>query len=226
MAGPPIELYRSRIEQLDYPAKLLRLYLSEGDSTDDTLAELQAWAIEDERITVTKYDTGLERQWHTTRPERMRAMALTGNRNWEQIARDGWGDYALMLEADLLFQPDLLTELITRKPAAADIFAPLIWINVNGYLRFYDVWAFRHQGKLFEPAPPAWYFTRFGDAPFEVESVGSVVLFKMECITEGGLRLCEREAVLGMCKQAREQGYKIFADPTLHVLHPSIAGIE
>lgn len=203
----------------------MRIYLNEGDSVDETLAELQAWAVEDDRITVVKHDTGLARQHHTSRSERMQAVSEAGNAAWERIATDAWGDYALMLESDLLYTPDLLRQLLIRKPTEADIFSPFIWITVNGALRFYDVWAFRTlDGKLFKPAAPAWYFGRFSDAPFEVESVGSVVLFKMEVIT-GGSRLTYDEAIVGLCKQARERGYRIFADPAIHILHPSIEGI-
>jgi hypothetical protein len=223
-AGEQIELYRKQIGQLDYPPELLRLYLNEGDSVDETVSELQAWAVEDERITVIKHDTGLARQFHTTRPERMRAVGETGNAAWERIAADAWGDYALMLESDLLYTPDLLRQLLRRKPPEASIFSPMIWITVNGVLRFYDVWAFRMGGKMFEPAAPAWYFARFGDQPFELESVGSVVLFDMEVIT-AGLRLTYDEAIVGLCGQARERGYRIFADPSIHILHPSIAGV-
>lgn len=154
-------------------------------------------------------------------------MAETGNANWDAIANDAWGDYALMVEADLLFTPDLLRQLLARQPLEASIFSPMIWINVNGYIRFYDVWAFRtlEVEQLFEPAPPAWYFQRYGEQPFEVASVGSVVLFEMGVI-QHGVRLSYDEAVLGMCKQARRLGYRIFCDPTLHVLHPTIIGVE
>jgi len=204
---------------------LLRLYLCEGDSADNTLAELQAWAVEDERITIVKHDTGIAHHAHSTRPERMQALSRNGNVGWDKIAADNWGDMAWMIESDLLIHPTLLRRMIERRPAVADIFAPMIWIAVNGGIRFYDLWAYRKNGEMFRPTPPAWYVARYGDDPFEVDSVGSVVLFKMDLI-RAGLRLSEETCVLGMCNRAREEmNARVFVDPALNVLHPTIEGI-
>lgn len=130
-----------------------------------------------------------------------------------------------MVESDLLYQPDLLRRLLDRRPLEADVFLPMIWIEVDGDLRFYDVWAYRHNGKMFEPANPTWYLQKYGDKPFEIDSGGSVVLFKMDLIT-AGLRLSPETCVLGMCNQAREMGARVFVDPDTHVLHPKIDGIN
>lgn len=223
-AGRQIERYRQQVESLDYPPALLRFYLCEGDSEDDTLAELQSWSAIDDRLTIIQHDTGIPHYAHSTRVERMQAVARNGNLGWDAIARDAWGDYALMIESDLLIEPDLLRRLIDRRPTKADIFAPMIWIGVESDLRFYDLWAYRINGKMFQPRPPTWYYSKYGDTPFELDSVGSVVLFRMALIT-GGLRLSESECVLGMCNEARTQGHRIFCDPSTNVLHPSIEGV-
>ncbi len=248
-AGQQIELYRKQINALDYPPDLLRLYLCEGDSEDDTLTELRAWAVEDNRIRIIKHDTGIPHFAHSPRPARMKAVSENGNKGWDAIAKDNWGDFALMIESDLLYNPDLLRSLIERRPDQADIFAPMIWIEVDGTLRFYDIWAYRLKGEMFKPNSPEWYFAHYRAEPLEVDSVGSVVLFRMDLITgclpmgyghggspievdgrsdalmEGGLRLSETDCVLGMCNEARERGYKIFIDPTINILHPQIQGV-
>jgi hypothetical protein len=101
----------------------------------------------------------------------------------------------------------------------------MIWIPVNGALRFYDIWAYRIKGEMFQPTSPEWYFAHYGSGLIEVDSVGSVVLFKMNLITEG-LRLGETDCVLGMCNEARQRGYRIFVDPTISILHPQIQGVS
>lgn len=223
-AGQQIELYRQRIDTLDYPPDLIKLYLCEGDSDDDTLAQLQSWAIADGRIQIVKHDTGIPHHAHSPRPARMKAVSENGNIGWDAIAEDAWGDFALMVESDLLYNPDLLRSLIDRRPAEADIFAPMIWIEVADSLRFYDIWAYRIKGEMFQPTSPEWYFAHYGSGLLEVDSVGSVVLFKMDLITEG-LRLGEADCVLGMCNEARRRGYRIFVDPTINILHPQIQGV-
>lgn len=222
-AGDQIARYRRQIARLNYPPDLMRLYLCEGDSTDNTLAELQAWARVDDRLTIVKHDTNIPHFSHSPRPARMKAVSQNGNKGWDMIAGDDWGDFALMLESDLLYEPDLVTQLVTRMPDEAAIFAPMIWIQVDGGVRFYDIWAYRVNGEKFQPTSPEWYKARFPDT-FEVDSVGSVVLFKMQLITSD-LRLNEETCVLGMCNTARQWGHKIFVDPGIDVLHPSIQGV-
>lgn len=223
-AGQQIERYRKQINALDYPPELLQLYLCEGDSEDETLVELRAWAIIDSRIRIIKHDTGIPHFSHSPRRERMKAVSENGNKGWDAIREDAWGDFALMIESDLLYNPDLLRSLIERRPDVADIFSPMIWIEVGGDLRFYDIWAYRIKGKKFQSTSPEWYFAHSGSGPLEVDSVGSAVLFKMNLIAEG-LRLGETDCVLGMCNEARQRGYKIFVDPTINILHPQIQGV-
>jgi len=224
-------LYQKQIDALDYPPELIRLYLCEGDSEDNTLAQLRAWAVEDSRIRIIQHDTGIPHFAHSPRPARMKAVSENGNVGWDAIAMRWsaesarpWGDFALMLESDLLYKPNLLRALIERRPDWADIFAPMIWIQVNGDLRFYDIWAYRIKGQMFPPNSPEWYFAHYGNGLLEVDSVGSVVLFRMELITEG-LRLGESDCILGMCNEARQRGYRIFIDPTIDILHPQIQGV-
>jgi hypothetical protein len=223
-AGYQIEQYRNSFHTLDYPADLLRLYLCEGDSDDDTLAQLRAWAADDSRITIVQHDTGIPHFAHSPRKGRMKAVSENGNVGWDAIAKDAWGDYALMIESDLFYKSNLLKQLIERRPEAADIFAPMVWIEVENDIRFYDIWAYRKDGEMFQPNEPTWYYSKYGDAIMELDSVGSVVLFKMNLITEG-LRLGETDCVLGMCNEARQRGYRIFCDPTINILHPRIQGV-
>lgn len=121
--------------------------------------------------------------------------------------------------------PDLLNRLVGRIPEDAAALAPMIWIPNGEQLRFYDIWAFRYQDCMFPAYPPAWYSQRFGETPFEIDSAGSVILFRMSYIKEGA-RLSEETAVVGMCEQIREMGGKIYCDPETHVIHPEVRGVK
>jgi hypothetical protein len=225
-AGNYLRQYRQRVEALDYPAENLRFYLGEGDSTDNTWTELCAWYLDDiRRVVCVQRHTGRQRFWHTPRPERMKTLATTGNAVWDRIAMDGWSDYALMLESDLLYTPDLLARLVWRMPKDAAAIAPMIWVPVGEQMRFYDIWAFRQDGKQFPPYPPAWYAEQFGEQPFEIDAAGSVILFRMDYIKQGA-RLSETTAVVGMCEQIRAMGGKIYCDPETHVIHPIVEGVK
>lgn len=232
-AGENIARYRQRIEALDYPPDLLRLYLAEGDSQDATYDELRAWSIEDGRITVTKFDTGLRRHGHTADPERFHILASMANPAIEAIGRDDWADYAVLVESDLIYDPDTFKRLLANKLDETDpqgglakpcVIAPMVWLIVNDTLRFYDVWAFRSlDGHNFPPANPAWFVANWPGEPFEVESVGSLVFFPMDAVKAGAHY--NKEVIRGMALMAREAGHRVFCDPTTNIFHPPIAGV-
>ena len=215
-AGPQIDQYIRQINELDYPKRSLRIYAGESDSRDGTHAELTAWAAKDKRVRVIKHDTGDPYLGHTTDPRRMATLAKTGNVLWDKIAADGWADYALMLESDLVIKPNLIDELLNCP--LGDIVAPMIWLPSGGQSRFYDVWAFRTDGRHFPPNGPAWYAAQYQE-PFELTSAGSVLLIKA-AVLHSGARFGYTDAVVGLCNQAREAGYTIYCDPSIHVVHP------
>lgn len=222
--GENVARYRQQLDALDYPPDLLRFYFVEGDSKDNTLGELRAWAVEDQRITVVQYHTGATRMRHTPHPERLRCLAETGNAALDALAADRWGEWAMLIESDLQFKPDILKKLLGHKPADAAIISPYIWIATPNYwVQFYDVWAFRTLDTVMFPAQTPTFFTaRFPHQPFEVESVGSVVLLDAGPIYEG-VRYTAEWAIRGVCLQYRERGLKVYADPQAHVLHPFVA---
>jgi glycosyltransferase involved in cell wall biosynthesis len=222
-AGDNIARYRKQVTGLDYPPELLRFYLVEGDSQDDTLSEIKAWAVEDERVTVTTHNTGLSRMRHTPHPERVAGLASTGNAALDALAADNWGDYALLIESDLIYQPDVILSLLTNLPHPDAVVSPYIWIPGDGsYLQFYDIWAFRTAaGKMFRPYQPLWYQVHMPTGPFEINSAGSMVMFPIAPIVDG-VRYPLETAIMGICDQYREKGYKIYADPQTNIFHPKV----
>jgi hypothetical protein len=218
-AGANIAAYRRRINSLDYPPELLRLYLAEGDSIDDTYNELIDWENEDERVNVAKADSGLPRHGHTTDPERFTALAKATNAAIDLLDYDSWADLVVLIESDLIYDSDLLEKLVSHKPDGKSVIAPMIWLATQTSFRFYDIWAFRNfNGDHFPLEPIEWYLEHYPRIIFEIQSAGSVVMFDMEAI-KSGCRY-DSEVIAGMCKQARQLNYRIYCDPNISVLHP------
>lgn len=218
-AGQNIARYRKQIKELDYPPELIRLYLAEGDSVDRTFEELFDWAEEDNRVRITKASSGLPRHGHNTEPERFISLAKATNAAIDMLERDDWADLAVLIESDLLYEPNLLTELVLSKPIGKSVIAPMIWLRTPESYRFYDIWAFRNlPGGHFPLEPVEWYKQYYPQMLFEIGSAGSVVMFDTEAI-KAGCRY-DDQVVVGMCEQARRLGYRIWCNPTIDVFHP------
>jgi hypothetical protein len=218
-AGAQIERYRRQMDALDITGFNVRWYLGEGDSVDATYNQLSEYAQYDDRVQVHSVTTGIRRYGSVVDPERFRCLALSTNPLLNAIAAEGWADYAMLVESDLLFEPDLLQRLYANLPDKKSVIAPMIWID--RFTRFYDVWGFRKlNGQPFLPFGKAWYECKFPVSPFQVSTVGSVVLMPAEVIYSG-MRYTEDEVIVGLVKQAGEAGYKIYADNSTHVRHPN-----
>jgi hypothetical protein len=224
-AGEYIENYIWRVNALDYPHDCLRFYAIEGDSTDDTLLWLQAWAAKDDRVTIIKADSGREREQYTSRPVRLETLYLTTQPLQVKLQADPWPAFGMLLESDLHIKRDLLKRLVVNRPSDAGAIAPMVWINEDGgqFTRFYDTWAFRHleTGKRFEPYLLPWYLAHFGDEPIEVNSVGSCVLFDMAAVRAGAW-YTPTEVIVGFCAAVQAQGRKVYCDPSTHIYHPDV----
>lgn len=217
-----IRRYAQRINDLDYPKDKLRIVCIEGDSSrgSQTVETLEAWAVMDLKVTVLRWNTGVGRTSTTSRAERLACLAQTANRGLRYIATSDWAKFALQLESDLEYQPDLLRRLLaSQKGVDADIIAPMVWYGqLDG--QFYDIWAYRSKDEInFPPNSRAWYKEHFPATPFQVNSVGSCSLSRME-VLRAGVRLTEDGCIVGYCDQAREKGFTVYVDPTTHILHP------
>lgn len=219
--GEYIDAYMRRINALDWPPENIRLYLVEGDSVDNTLGQLQATGALDSRITVLKQDTGIQRFGSVTNPVRFECLAKTANIALEIVAKDGWCDLGLHLESDLLFRPDLLKRLTVNRPDDDAVIAPMVWIQRGNDHRFYDIWAFRMaENEMFPPYPAGWYGAQFPKEVFECWSTGSAVLFPAWVLGKLRYNYEFPEVIMGLTRQAAEQGCLVCCDPTTHVLHP------
>lgn len=120
-ASPYLEKCLQLLQALDYPAKHLKLVFCEGDSTDDTYAQLQGLA-ESYRpvfkdIIVTQLSTGntttaKNRWWPTLQRERRSCIAKVRNHLIEKgLAQTD--DWALWIDVDVCdYAPDTLQRLL------------------------------------------------------------------------------------------------------------------
>jgi hypothetical protein len=130
----------------------------------------------------------------------------------------------MLIESDLYYEPNIITRLLASKPKDAAVISPYIWLpGPDNYLQFYDIWAFRSlNGQMLPTSIPAWYAVNFPASPFEVESVGSMVLMDAVPIYDG-IRYTAEWAIRGICLQYRERGLKVYADPTTNIFHPFVS---
>jgi hypothetical protein len=206
-----VDYFRAALEAQAGPDLRLVFSFVEGDSTDDTKARLDEWATEDSRVHLQKIDVEPVANF----ADRVAKWAALGNAAIEGLAGCEY-DYLLWCESDLCIPPDLVPQLVAND---VDIVAPGIFL---GGL-FYDTWGFRGlDGRRFEnlaPYHPAYQ-------PFslvELSSVGSTVLFR-RAVIDSGVRfrgVHESGLLVGMCTDARSNGYRVFLDSRLSIVHPT-----
>lgn len=122
-------------------------------------------------------------------------------------------DIVGFVESDLLWQPETMLNLIEGL-GPQQILAPMVYNQEGG---FYDTWAFRCNGERFQSIRP--YHPELKKSNLiEMDSVGSVLF--MEANLARKIEFPERNVVVGFCRQARNQGVRIYLDSTLEVRHP------
>jgi hypothetical protein len=120
--------------------------------------------------------------------------------------------HILYVESDLCFPLDTIDQLLGWD---RDIIAPIVLLGSV----FYDSWGFRDLAGRKMLALEA--FPK--NEPVELSSVGSCVLFRA-AVFRTGIRFrgpYDNGLFVGMCLDARAQGYKVWADPTTTIIHPT-----
>mgnify|MGYP006921383857 CR=1 FL=1 len=214
-----------QVEALDYPAEQLRVYLAEGDSADETWLRVQNWARRNQRVRAAKCDLGHPIKGSTEDVDRLLDGSRVGSACRELALREGWAEWLLWIESDLLWDTQLLQRLlavraqvvapwvatVASKPGVIDV-AELEQTPPAARV-FYDTWAFRHRAdqRRFtaqEPRPAQ---------PFAVHSAGSCLLMHAE-VARGADQPSER-AIVGWCEQVHAQGVEVWCDPRITVWH-------
>jgi hypothetical protein len=183
-----------------------------GDSTDGTEAQLLRWGRDDPRVTVLKCDTGKPRYGSVVHPERFEVLAAVFNTLVDHVANDGWSDYSLFVPSDVVFEPNLLADLLAKDK---DIISPFFWVNNGGDWRFYDIWGFIKDGQQFQPYNRAWYMARYSE-PIEMDAVGGAMLVK-KAVWLAGVRYTRENVDRGLCQTAKSLGFGVWADPLTNI---------
>lgn len=190
----------------------IALSLVEGDSVDGTYRLLvkKAATLGLEHVKVTKLDSHKQRYGSVVHPERFRILADTFNAGLDAIEWDT--EWVVYLDSDLIVPELTIERLINRADGYA--IAPYIFAGEA----FYDIWGFRKNGAHFGPFPP--YVAGAKTATkFEIDSAGAMLVIPGQYI-KAGARLAREDCVVGLCRNLRVLGCKIYADPTIKINHP------
>lgn len=188
----------------------------EGDSKDDTFAELDSWSRNWRTsfpLQIKRHHTGAPRYGSTEAPERMAALSPVGNALLDCVLPTD--DVLLYVESDLLWDADDMLQLAVIAAGQRAVVSPLI---MAGDL-FYDIWAFRKDGERFSPFPPfrpEWKGVLRGQ--LEVDSVGSCLA--IPAVWAQRIRMTTG-ALVEWCNNARAAGCKIYCNPSFVVRHPA-----
>jgi hypothetical protein len=190
---------------------VLRLIASEGDSTDNTLGQLQGLRdLGRVPIEIVDGSHGGPDYGATTAPERMTQFAHAANQAYHAVCPTD--DVVINVESDLRWDAATMLKLIDDLQTV-DVVAPAVFLGD----RFYDTWAFRKNNLAFRRYPPYHRdLNPRGLTP--MDSVGSCLVMIGDVAR--WCRVSPVDAVLGFCRQARAFGFHIAVDWRLKIHHP------
>lgn len=189
----------------------VRFVFAENDSTDDTYDRLVEFG-RDHDVTVINRSEGGPYYPSVDKPDRWKHIAYVCNGILEQIEPED--DALLYVECDLLWQPRdmlLLLDHLADYPAVSGL-----CMQLSG--RYYDVWGSRKDGQRFKWTAPYHPALVGADGPIEMDSVASVLACSGDVAR--ATRFTEKDAFVGWCEDIRSQGWKVWLDPSVSVIHP------
>ena len=203
-------------EKLEKYHKDIVYIFIEGDSSDDTYNILQEWLELRKDYILKKIDRDKPRFPKDKSSERTIYFAELRNVLIDLVVTIPDITEILMIDANYEWKGDLISSL---RNVNADIVAPLVVINRenNGKHLFYDVWAFRKDGKQFSHYYP---YVRGLDSgkPIKIDSVGGGYLIKRRVLDAkvryNGNKDCEH---VGFCRKARKKGFTIKINPKTYI---------
>jgi hypothetical protein len=216
-AGHLIENYFNQVDALaNLLAKRgdwLSLVLGYGDSEDGTgelLFEASADSIGARLVEVSH---GGQAFGSIVNAQRFKQLAYVGNKILANVPDDA--DAVIWLESDLIWAPEVIAELLNHLQWHACV-APMI-MDSPPATTFYDTWAFRRTG-MFAKQPPHHASLMRGDHMVEMDSVGSCVVMRADAIK--GVTVPEEDVLVGVCRQIKAKGGRIFLDTKQRIYHP------
>lgn len=225
-AGEQIKRYFSQVERLAVALNsaghhLASLILVEGDSTDNTLAKLEAASkrvrsLYRTAVWIVDRTHGGRNHGQTELVERMRNFGYAANGVFEN-ANSNECDAVVYVESDLIWEAHTLVALVEQLAPGRDIIAAPVFCGDPLVGQHYDVWGVRApDGTRFGPLPPySPVIVKDGLTP--LSTAGSCLAMRAE-VAEACR--CDDEALVGFCKHAGRLGYKVWIDWRLKVEHP------
>lgn len=165
-----------------------------------------------------------------TQPEaRIERLSLAGD-NLLQEAAETDCEYVLWHESDLFSPDDIVDRLKAVDGAAVGGWpvlshcpsAPQLGIHTRKRLTltesmFYDTWGYRKDGVRFDNKPPH-HGCHLPGEPYQLDSVGSVVLLRADYLRRGARM--NGNGLVGLCDSIRGMGGTVWCDPRVPVVQP------
>ena len=189
----------------------------EGDSSDNTYDALQEWLKPRKDYILKKIDREKPRFSKDKSSERTIYFAELRNMLIGLVIAIPDITEVLMIDANYEWKDDLISLL--RNVDAADIVAPLVVMNRDDNEKhlFYDIWAFRKDGKQFSRYYP--YVRGFeSEKPIKIDSAGGGYLIKRRVLDAkvryNGNKDCEH---VSFCRKAKKKGFTIKINPKTYI---------
>ncbi len=200
----------------NYHRNIIYIFI-EGDSTDKTYDILKSWVERRNGSVLVKLDRGYS-PFPNDRDNK-RTVYFAGLRNMliNLILSLPLVTEILATDANYGWKGDIIGSL---REVGADIAAPLVVSHKDdlGRYIFYDIWAFRKNGREFSPSYPYIDGMVF-DQPVDIDSAGGCYLIKRNVLDAGakydGNNDCEH---VGFCRNVKSMGFKIKIDPRICVI--------
>lgn len=190
----------------------LHLLLVEGDSADDTWAQMNQ-AVETCHLHATMWQHHHRQPLRrgTGHPERLANLSRIWNRMLDGVPE--YSDVVVIVESDLVWETDMMLQLIQRALQDGNIHCPMVWL---GDL-FYDIYLYRRNGVQFTNDPP-YHPDLIMGRQLELDSAGSCLVMPGEIARTH--RTTETHELMGLCNSARANGCKVILDSDLSVRQP------
>lgn len=209
-----IDRYFEQIDQLrEYHP--LRLVLAEGDSTDDTLWELEQRLEGSEVDQLLRVDHGGPDYGSTNKPERWAQLAYVWNTilDFLHLADD---DIFLLIESDLGWAAEPIARLVSLAPRMGAVAAMSMHTPTGN---FYDIWGHRGlDGKRFAMKPPYHDSLKGGRRLIPIMSAGSCIAVRGD-VVNAGVRFSNEDGIRGFCESIRDHT-ELWLNTAVEVWHP------
>lgn len=196
----------------------LALLLGYGDSTDDTHTMLVREAMFFLHAHLVDVSHGGPVFGSIEDPQRFKQLAGMGNKILQHV--DDSADVVGIVESDLIWDAETMVRLIDHIQHYVAV-APMV---MDGPESFYDVFAFRADGKRFTKEPPYHRCFDRHERLYQLDSAGSVLF--MDAHLARKARFSDGESIVGFCRQITWHGGSIWLDPQASCAHPPYGGVE